>query len=204
MNTENNWQSDASDIFWGEISPCEHLIEVYQDDGVFLDSLAGFVSGGLRAGDGVIVIATEDHLEALNNRLKSQNMDLVSAQSQDRYIPLDAQETLSKFMVKSSPDEELFTEVVTGLLERARNGGRRVRAFGEMVSVLWSQGHNGATVRLEHLWHRFCQTEAFALFCAYPRSGFTQDAASSIKEICDVHSKVIGARWDTDQNLSAA
>ena len=87
---------------------------------------------------------------------------------------MDAQETLSKFMVKGLPDEELFTQVVTGLLERARNGGRRVRAFGEMVAVLWSQGHNGATVRLEHLWHKFCQTEAFSLFCAYPRSGFTR------------------------------
>jgi hypothetical protein len=80
---------------------------------------------------------------------------------------------------------------------RARQNEGRVRAFGEMVAVLWANGHNGATVRLEHLWHAFCQSEAFSLFCAYPKSGFTQDASTSIKEICATHSKVIsGLRWE--------
>src|SRR5688500_19228341 len=58
---------------------------------------------------------------------------------------------------------------------------RSVRAFGEMVAVLWANGHNGATVRLEHLWHAFCQSEAFSLFCAYPKTGFTQDASTDRK-----------------------
>ena len=65
---------------------------------------------------------------------------------------------------------------MSGLLTRGRAGGRRVRAFGEMVAVMWARGEQGATVRLEHLWHRLCQSEAFSLFCAYPRIGFTQDA----------------------------
>jgi hypothetical protein len=60
-----------------------------------------------------------------------------------------------------------------------------------MVALLWAQGHSGATVRLEHLWHSLCQEEAFALFCAYPRTGFTQDATESIKEICETHSRVL-------------
>jgi ribosomal protein L15 len=60
-----------------------------------------------------------------------------------------------------------------------------------MVAMLWGQGHNGATVRLEHLWHELCREEAFSLFCAYPRSGFTKDVEASIQEICSAHSKVI-------------
>jgi hypothetical protein len=195
VNVEGNLQGRARDVFWGEIAPCEHLVEIYDGDAAFLDSLEGFVIGGLRGGDGVIVIATEPHLQALNARLESHIVDLASARLQGQYITADAQETLSKFMDKGSPDEELFRRVVAGLLGRARGGGRRVRAFGEMVSVLWAQGHNDATIRLEHLWHHFCQAQAFSLFCAYPRSGFTQDAAASVKEICAAHSKVIGATW---------
>jgi len=62
-----------------------------------------------------------------------------------------------------------------------------------MVALLWAKGQNGATVRLEYLWNEFCQKESFALLCAYPRSGFTQDIDSSIREICSAHSKVISA-----------
>ena len=92
------------------------------------------------------------------------------------------------------PDEELFRVAVNRILDRARgDDSRPVRAFGEMVAVLWAQGHSGATVRLEHLWHSLCREEAFALFCAYPRSGFTQDALESMREICAAHTKVLGS-----------
>ena len=50
--------SIGTDVFWGEISPCEHLVQIYLDDSAFLDSLEGFVAGGLLAGDAVILIGT--------------------------------------------------------------------------------------------------------------------------------------------------
>jgi len=55
------------------------------------------------------------------------------------------------------------------------------RAFGEIVAVPWSRSHNGATVQLERLWHAVFQKEAFSLFCAYPRCGFTRDASKSMQ-----------------------
>ena len=191
MNTATKLQRDGTEVFWGEIAPCEHLVQIYEDDGPFLDTLEGFVAGGLRAHEAVVIIATAEHLSALEHRLRAHALDIGAARSQDQYIPLDAQEMLSKFIVQGWPDDELFRQEVIAILTRARGNGRRVRAFGEMVAMLWGQGHNGATVRLEHLWHELCRKEAFSLFCAYPRSGFTQDAEASIQEICSTHSKVI-------------
>jgi hypothetical protein len=69
MNTTIEKRQNGSPIFWGEIAPCEHLVQIYADQGVFLDSLEGFVSGGLLAGEGVIVIGTRAHLIALEQRL---------------------------------------------------------------------------------------------------------------------------------------
>ena len=183
----------TSEIFWGEISPCEHFVQIYKDDAVFLDALEGFVAGGLRAGEGVVVIATPAHLAGLERRLLAAGVDVKLATLQDQYIALDAKRTLAKFMVRGWPDDVLFDRVVTDLLRRAGQGGRRVRAFGEMVALLWDEGHTGATVRLEHLWHRMCHERGFSLFCAYPRIGFTQGADLSIKEICAAHSKVVHA-----------
>jgi hypothetical protein len=181
----------AIDIFWGEIAPCDHLVQIYEEDDVFLDSVEGFVAGGLRAGDGVVAIATDAHLAALDERLTRQGVGLDFVRSTDQYIALNAEKVLGRFMVAGWPDEELFETVISELLLRARGAGRRVRAFGEMVAVLWARGQNSATLRLEHLWHKLCQNEAFSLFCAYPKCGFTKDAQKSIEEICAAHSRIV-------------
>lgn len=60
-----------------------------------------------------------------------------------------------------------------------------------MVAVLWEQGHNGATVQLENLWHKLHAIDNFSLYCAYPKSGFTRSSKASLEEICKVHSKII-------------
>jgi hypothetical protein len=180
-----------AEAFWGEIAPCEHMLQLYEDETVFLDVLEGFVAGGLKAGDSVIVIATPQHLGAIERRLRARGIDPAAAVASHGYIPRDAGETLATFMVDGWPDEKRFGETVHGLLDRARARGRRVRAFGEMVAVLWAQGAYGATVGLELLWHRLCEQESFSLLCAYPRSGFSDDAAASLKEICDAHASMI-------------
>ena len=179
------------DIFWGEIAPCEHLIQIYENDAAFLDSLEGFVVGGHQKGDGVIVIATPIHREALEDRLRLNGFDVELARSRDQFIALDAEETLAKFVVQGWPDEELFRAVISEVLDRARSGGRQVRAFGEMVALLWARGDKAGTVRLEHLWHEFTHEQEFPLFCAYPRIGFAQDPSTAVREICDVHTKMI-------------
>ena len=181
----------AHEVFWGEIAPCEHVLQIYGEDNVFLDALEGFVSEGLHGNESVIVIATNQHLSGLEERLMKGGHNLNTARATDLYIELNAEETLAKFMVEGWPDDRLFEQLVGKLLLRARKAARKVRAFGEMVALLWANGNNGATVRLEHLWNRVLARESFPLFCAYPRTGFTQDAETSMREICAMHSRVI-------------
>ena len=187
----SNWMRTETDIFWGEIAPCDHVVQIYENDNVFLDALSGFVGGGINAGECVIVIATAAHLDALENRLTSFGIKVDTLINDDRYIPLNAEATLEKFMVNGWPDEDLFMKTVSGLMDRAGCRNRRVRAFGEMVAILWAQGNSGATVNLEHLWNKFCAKQSFSLFCAYPKSGFTQDINESLLNICGCHSKMI-------------
>ena len=191
MSNNMNLDSGSTNVFWGEIAPCEHIAQFYDHDGVLLDTLVGFIGGGLKAGDSTIVIATAEHIEALEARMNASNVDLATARMKDQYIALEAGEALARFMVKGWPDDKLFTDLVTELITRARTNGPRVRAFGEMVALLWARGDQGATIRLEHLWHQICKSQAFSLFCAYPKTGFTEDPSKSINEICAVHSRVI-------------
>jgi hypothetical protein len=178
-------------IFWGEMAPCEHMVQLYDNDTVFLDTLLGFVSGGLEAGESVIVIATSGHLAALERRLRESGIDVLNARGEERYITVDADTALRSFMVNGWPDDGRFHRMVEELLARARRNGKPVRAFGEMVAVLWAAGHHGATVRLEHLWHELCRRETLPLLCAYPKAGFTQDAQASLDQIRAAHSRLV-------------
>lgn len=191
MIKENNWLKSNIQDFWGEIAPCDHLLQIYDNDLVFLSSLEGFAGSGFLAGDSVIIIATTAHINALNERLIHQGFDLNKLINEKKYIPLDAEKTLSKFMINNWPDEVLFVDFVRGLMKTAKQNNRKVRAFGEMVALLWAKGNNGATVRLEYLWNEFCAKEGFCLFCAYPKTGFTQSATDSLQHICSAHSKII-------------
>lgn len=187
----NDWQPVNSHIFWGEIAPCDHVVQIYEKDEDFLSLLENYISGGFQANDSVIVIATPEHLKELEERLDSQGFQIKKLMASNQYIPLDAEKTLAKFMVNDWPDEDLFTKVVSDLIIKARNNNRNIRAFGEMVAILWAKGNCGATVRLEYLWNKFCEKEIFCLFCAYPKSGLTQSPSSSVLEICCSHSKII-------------
>ena len=142
-------------------------------------------------GDSVIVIATAPHLHELEKRLRGTWIDLDRARWEDRFIPVLAQETLSRFMANGKPDEALFNETAMHLLARARGKGRKVRAFSEMVAILWDEGHKDAAMRLENLWSKLQSIEQFPLFCAYPRAHFKMDAAWSIESVCAAHSRVI-------------
>lgn len=174
---------------WADLAPCEHLVQIYNSRDSFLDTLEGFVTGGLNKGESVVLIATPEHVDALSRRLSSRGYDLDAARERQQFLTLDADESLQKFMVRGWPDESLFQHFVHRTLERA--GGRQVRAFGEMVALLWARGQSGAMIRLEQLWHKLCHRDGLALFCAYPRSAFTQDAESSLREICAAHSCVV-------------
>lgn len=109
-----------------------HFVQFYEGDTFLVDEVSRFIGSGLQAGDAGIVIATPPHREALQARLRPPAGDPGS------YIVLDAQETLSRFMHGGSPDEQRFHDTVGALVrDAAGNGARRVRAFGEMVAVLW-------------------------------------------------------------------
>jgi hypothetical protein len=187
----NEWKNSSTQVFWGEIAPCDHLIQIYENDNVFLNTLEGFAKSGFLTGDSVIIIATKEHLDKLNDRLTKQGFNINKLAASYQYIPLDAEETLAKFMINHFPDESLFEQYITQIIHFATKGDRKIRAFGEMVAVLWQQGHYDATVRLEHLWCKLHDKKQFSLYCAYPKNGFAQGVSDSLDTICKTHSKVI-------------
>jgi PAS domain S-box-containing protein len=171
----------------------EHFVQFYESDEFLLDAVSNFIGRGLGSGEGGIVIATQAHREGLEERLKANGLDLDFARNKGAYLSLDADETLSKFMVDDLPDVQRFTEVIGSLVTRTGKGRAHLRIFGEMVALLWMRGNHAAAIRLEGLWNDLqSSSPPFSLFCAYAMHEFVgEEYSTQFAEICQHHSRVI-------------
>jgi PAS domain S-box-containing protein len=172
------------------------VVQFYADDSFLLEGLSRFIGSALGAGDAGIVIATKDHRDQLNRRLQGLGLDIGRSAAQGRFVCLDAEETLSKFMVDGWPDEVRFTEVIGSVIQRVTSAVKgaqpRVAAFGEMVALLWADGKGEAAIRTEQLWNDLARKHSFYLHCAYPMSGFSRSQdGDPIQKICAEHTHVI-------------
>lgn len=184
---------------WDEMGDGEHFVQFYEADGFLLNSLGGFIGKAITAGDAAIVVATQEHRNGLDELLQANGLDVSGAKKHGRYVSLDAAETLSRFMVDGLPEASRFNDVLGGIIASVTDGRSRIRAFGEMVALLWADGNHAAAIRVEELWNDLQKAHSFSLFCAYPMNGLGGEKfVEPHSSVCNVHSRVIPAESYAD------
>lgn len=169
----------------------EHVVQFYGSDRSLVRTVATFLSEGLVAGEPAIVIATNSHCGAIITALGERLIDCHRAVRSGDLILLDADATLDLFLVGDTPNSDLFEENVGRLIDQAVNGRRtRVRAYGEMVDVLWKQGRSETAIKLEILWNKLALKHNFALLCGYAMGSFYKQSAG-IEDVIAQHTRVI-------------
>ncbi len=179
----------------------DHVVYFYQESDSLLDALCDFIGPTLGGGHAAVIIASKVHRDGIQQRLTARGLDLHKASKQGRYVALDAPETLSKIIVDGMPDGARFAEIVGGAIARAnalQKGPRSEMAvFGEMVSLLWTEGKIEAAIRLEELWNELALKYSFSLRCAYPMANFHGEKnAQPLIRICAEHSAVMFGQGD--------
>jgi hypothetical protein len=147
---------------------------------------------GFLAGLPAIVIATPEHRDAIKQSLSAHYFDVLRLERANDLIIVDAAETLSRFMVDGVPDAVRFKDAMIPLIELACRGRNDcvIRAYGEMVDVLWQAGQTAAAIRLEMLWNQLAQTHLFALLCGYSMGHFYKDVGHH--EVRQQHTHLVG------------
>jgi hypothetical protein len=164
-----------------------HLVHLYQEIDPLAGAVAEYVAEGLRRGEAAVIIATPEHRVAFLNRIGETNAGRLNI--------LDAQETLARFMANGMPQWKPFHEVIGGLIAELRLRYPTVRAYGEMVDVLWQRGEPAAAIRLEEYWNDLGRLQTFSLFCAYRMDPLdTRQYGGALESVCKVHSHFIPAR----------
>ncbi len=191
---QREWKKCDLQTFWRNIARKDHLVQLYESEKVFMETLEGYAGCGLLSGESVIIIATQNHLDELQARLSNQHFDLAFLTSINQYIAVEANEALAKFMRDGLPDAQLFAGYLKELLSLASSNGRHVRAFGEMVAELWQKGLYDATSTLEAIWANLHAQENFSLFCAYPKKCFVNVEKEKMKNIFKLPTMVIDGK----------
>ena len=181
---------------------CSHAVHFYERDDELADRVARHIAEGLLAGEAAIIIASQPHRELFAPRLRAMSIDVEEARAAGRLTILDAAETLAKLMVDGAPSPDLFRRVVGGVVDASSARGHRkvkVRAYGEMVDILWQQGNHPAALALEELWNDLAEVHVFDLLCAYAMAPFC-DAPDTggLSGVCDTHTHVSVAPVSAD------
>jgi hypothetical protein len=128
--------------------------------------------------------------------LKGRLIDVERAQRRGDLIVLDAHRTLELFMRGNMPDAAAFAVSVGRLiadLQKSRTSRTVVRAYGEMVDVLWKDGKADAAIRLEMLWNTLAMKHGFALLCGYAMGNFYKQTAM-FEDVCRQHAHIVPAQ----------
>jgi hypothetical protein len=171
--------------------PGDHAVHVFEDIAELGRVSGAYLASGLDAGAPAVLIATPAHWRRVADELEARGHDPGALQRSGLLSHRDAEETLAALMDGDLPDPGRFERVIGGLFDEIaeRFPERTIRAFGEMVDLLWSRGRQDAAIALETLWNRLAESRRFALLCGYQLDVFDIDVQTrALPEIFGTHS----------------
>ena len=170
-----------------------HVVQFYDHDSELADRVSGYLRGVLDGRGTAIIIATAAHQQAIRARLAAAGADLAAAARRGEYMALDAEGTMAAITTQGRLDREGFERVIGGLITSAGRDGRPVRAYGEMVALLWQAGLVNDAVQLEEMWNELGRRQSFSLLCSYPTDSLAGGGhLDAFAEMCRLHHEVAG------------
>ena len=170
-----------------------HAVRFYDNEAALCRIVAAFLREGLALGQPGLLIATAEHSRGIIAELRAREVDVNAMLASNELVVLDAAVALARFMVDGAPDTGKYKEFAMEAFERIRRGrsGVTLRAYGEMVDLLWKAGCDVAAIQIEMLWNRLARTHEFSLLCGYAMGSFYKDAG--VVDVCRQHTHIVSS-----------
>jgi len=176
-----------------------HGVRFYSDDGDLCRSVAAFFSEGFLLGHPALAIASAAHCAGIEACLSARGFHVPTLVRTGQLCLLDAESRLAEILVNGTIDEQRFRRLLAPMLDRAGEAGSQLRAYGEIVDILWKRTQPALALRLEALWNGVLRGhEDVLLLCGYDRHNTYID--TDVEDICGQHSHVLS---ETDTALLA-
>lgn len=181
----------------------DHLVQFYDGEEFLLKTVINFIAPALLCGEGVVLIATEQHLRILKSSLQELQLPPEEFIEMGQLKMLDAEFILKQIMSHDQIDPVKFDAVVGAQLVEIGPRYETIKAFGEMVNVLWQQGRHIAAHELEKLWNSCLENKNVTLLCAYSMDALCEEKDGvSFIDICNCHSHVLPAEGVIESQTS--
>ena len=181
-----------------------HVVQFHGADRELATSVSRYLGQGMKAGDSVLVIATQPHRLAFEAELIAAGTDTGAAEASGRLMMLDAAESLQGFRDGDRIDHDRFEATFGGLVRRAASTGRPVRIYAEMVALLWDAGQVILALELEELWNALGSRFPFSLRCGYPaRLLADQASAAGVEAVRRLHTGFIGPQPGQQEEMTS-
>jgi hypothetical protein len=167
-----------------------HDVQFYHTETFLTAAVVKFLAEGLRAGQPQIVIATPSHRRQFVAALRAAGVAADDILGTQDGVWLDARDTLDAFMEGGLPNRERFAATVGDIFEMMLEERNYlvVRAYGEMVDLLWQDRNVDGAVAVEELWNELAAKYAFSLLCGYALGGELHTvAAHDLDRVCAQH-----------------
>jgi hypothetical protein len=174
--------------------PHSHIVYPCADEKLIGEAVVTFASAGLRQGDAVILLTTKPRRQLIEDRLSKESFDVKNLQDTGQLAFIDAATMLSELVLDGTPNAGEFKGAVERAIDRAASDGhahRKVRIFGEMVSLLYGANQIPAAEKLEEFWNQLVASRSISLFCAY--SLVLQSPAQLPESLVNCHTQVASA-----------
>lgn len=171
----------------------DHRSHFYDDESDLAATVATFLEPAFEQQLAILAIGTTPHLTAIEEHFRSLGHDVDAARASGQYVPVDAERSLPRLMVDGQPSKERFEELVGSRLAHLSKAHGGVRAFGELVNLLWRDGQRQAALRLEELWNDALGYHPCSVVCGYSMTSFGDLTESpGLPAIITAHTHISG------------
>ncbi len=169
--------------------PGRHIAQLYRSPAFLADAVGLYLAEGVRRGESCLVIAIPEHgdgIQAAMARHGAEPSELIAA---GRLALHDAERVLSDLIDGSRLDRTRAEQVLAASLDELCTKAP-LRAYGEMVMLLWRTGNAATAVELEQVWNKLLADRPVSLLCGY-QLDHVGATFPSFSEACQEHVVVL-------------
>jgi hypothetical protein len=148
--------------------PAHGLLLRHDADALERD-IAAFLHQCLSAREGCLVLTRASRWARVRERLEALGSDVTGALETGRLLHFDSDPLIAALFAGETFDPEVLERKVHPALLwlREATGGAPVRAYGDLVDVLWQEGRPAHALLLEKAWHDLLKRDPVTLLCGY-------------------------------------
>lgn len=172
-----------------------HVVQIYRDPAFQAKAVATWTGAALRDGGGAVLLCMPESAARILPELRREGFDPDALAAAGRLAILDADAVLGRCAKGGTLNVPRFRKEIQAAIAGARAAGAKgveVRAWGELVSLLWEREDRPMAREVELIWNEIARAEGIRLLCSYRLDNLEHRTHQGLlRELCESHTRLV-------------